>query len=112
MGHRDTGLGRDVRAPGMWLIAYSMWGRASSTTALPLARIRFSSSVLTSGGLLVRLPERRLMDLGPWALPALAAGQRQQQSGHRHRRPRPEPRSPCDHGHPPFVFEEVVACAR
>jgi hypothetical protein len=36
------------RAPGMWLVAYSEYFRESRTTALPSARIRRSSSVLTS----------------------------------------------------------------
>ena len=54
MDMETPGFGATLSAPGMWLMAYSMWGRASSTRALPAARIRCSSAVLTSGGLLVR----------------------------------------------------------
>jgi hypothetical protein len=42
------GFGATFRARGMWLIAYSRYGRVSSTTALSFARTRFSSSVLNS----------------------------------------------------------------
>src|SRR5947208_13378224 len=42
------GLGATLSAPGMWLIAYSRNGRASSTRALLSARMCRSSSVETS----------------------------------------------------------------
>ena len=42
-------FGATFSAPGMWLIAYSMYGRVSSTTALLSATMRFISSVLISG---------------------------------------------------------------
>src|SRR5215468_9549896 len=42
------GLPRTLIAPGMWLIAYSLGGRASKTTALPVARMPRRSSVLIS----------------------------------------------------------------
>ena len=43
------GLAATLRAPGMWLTAYSGKGRASNTVALPSARMRRISSVDTSG---------------------------------------------------------------
>ena len=57
---RRPGFPMTFSAPGMWLIAYSVGGQASNTTALPSARMRRSSSVLKARPLrAIPLPKPR-----------------------------------------------------
>jgi hypothetical protein len=84
----------DSLVSGMWLMAYSLWGRVSSTRALRAARIRRSSAVLTSAVFWFALPQGRLIHRV--LSPGLAGCQHHEQSGHRHRHATPNPVIP-DH---------------